>query len=237
MGAIFRRELKAMLTSPRGYVAIAAYLAVFAVFFVLFHMYFGFAGIEAALSYYAIAMGVALPIVTVPLFCNNRGGRELLRSLPLSGRDLFFGKYLAGLTVVLVMTVVVAVMPPILGGFVGDGMKMNYLSSYAGVLVFFLLGHTLLCLNLWISSVLKKTLVAWVAVYLVLIALIVLSLTASLMPSFLSNVFECVSLFGVCGTFEAGLFDLRAVVLYVTASVLFFLLAFLSENDKWNREA
>lgn len=235
MSAVFRKELKAMLRSPRSYVAFALYLSVFAVFFIRFYMAYGFSGAETTLSYSAMAWGLALPILTVPVLIPKDGGEAaVLHSLPLRAADVFAGKYFAMLIPLLIATLPTLASPLILSGFLPDGKTINYATAYVGSLTFFLMGHALLSLNMLLASLIKRRTVAYVTCYLLLTVLIVLSITAGYAPAGLSTVMEQLSLFGACGSIEVGLLDPRCLILYLSVSALCLGISSAVERAKWN---
>ena len=233
MIAVFRRELKALFHGVSGYVFLSV-VALFACLFVTwFQISYGYASFEMTLSYLSIGLATVLPVLAMALFSPSKksDGAGLLRLLPLSGKDIIAGRYLTALTMLGIVTVLLAVFPLVLS-MLGP---VRYLNAYLGLLGFFLLGHALLSICLYVASAVSNRLAAWGISYGALIALWGIGRLAELLPQPFRSIAEIVSVFGTYTPLVFGVLDWRMILFCLSVSAVFMLLTVRSERKKWMR--
>ena len=164
MIAIYRRELRGLFRGVMAWLLIAGWLMLGS-FFVVRHNLGGasslFANAVMALSDYVV---LGMPFLAARCFTKDQsnGTALWLRSLPVSGTGLFFGKYLAALTVFAIPTVFLAVFPALLDNFG----YLSYGSAYTALFGYLLLGASWLAVCCLVASRCRRT---WVAVLMSLL--------------------------------------------------------------------
>lgn len=177
--AIAGRELRSLFATPIAYVLCAVYL-VFAGYiftlglgfflrqieqiqsFQMLHLLEQFnlnhAVIAPALGTFAILMVLAVPLLTMRAFSEERanGTVELLLTCPVSTWQIVLGKYLAVLAVVALFVVLSAIFPGVL--FLYGNPELW--QTAAGLLGLFLLGAALAALGCFVSSLTRSQIIA-----------------------------------------------------------------------------
>ena len=231
MGAIFKREFKAYFQSINSFLFIGCFLLLFGILAFDYNLFRQSPSIVYALSDMLPMAAIFIPIVALNSIISEykNGTYKLLYSLPLSSAQIFWGKYLALASVVAIPTAVTALFPFVLN-FFGD---INFISSFGSLIGFLLFELALTTVYFFISSISKTLTTAAVVSYLLVFILYGMNLLAALIPiEWLKDILSRVSLFGSFDNFVYGIFDLRAVIYYLSITAVFALLAYRSINKK-----
>jgi len=170
--AVCKRELKSYFTTPSGWVIIGAFALLAGLYFTFNFMLYADSTIqqqeqgvmqqkeevpdmeEYFLSPYLVLCGQLLmfigPLVTMRLLAEERhkGTMELLLTLPLSDRQIVFGKYLASLGMVLLM--ILLLIPQM--GIVAWATDVEWPVLVFGLLTVFLMGAAFMSMGLFVSA-------------------------------------------------------------------------------------
>ena len=142
MKAIYRKSSKSYFQSMIGYAFIAFLLAFVGIYFMAYNLNAGYPYFSYALSGVMFMFLVAVPILTMKSFSEERKSKtdQLLLTSPVRLVDVVLGKYLAMVTVFLTPNLIFCIYPLVI--------KMQgtaYLRvDYAAILMFF---YTWLCLH------------------------------------------------------------------------------------------
>ena len=246
MSAIFKREMKAYFTSPLGYIILAVFTVISSIIFVIYNAGFNpFSG-ETSSSYltndltalYSSLLSVliiAVPLLTMKLLSEEKklGTDQLLITSPVGVLDIVLGKYLSAaamygmsLAVTIVFWVISATNSPFFDFGVATG-------NFIAVL---LVGMVFIAIGLFISSLTESQLISALGTFVVM-------LLAMLMPSFASKIssrvvaqaLSALSVYDRYNNFTAGLFDVPAVVFYISLIAAFiFLTARVIEKRRYS---
>lgn len=180
MIAVYKRELKAYFTGMMGYIFIAFILLMFGIFSWVIHLNGGYPKFEYTVSVANILYLIAVPILTMRVFAEERKQKtdQLLYSLPIRVTDMVLGKYLAVVTLLAVPLAIVALYPLIFSAFGTVALK----TAYSALFGFFLMGCGLLAIGLFMSSLTENQIIA-----------AVLSLGVLLLCYFMPNIKELAS--------------------------------------------
>lgn len=170
--AVFRREFSSYFLTPVGYVVVGMFAAISGIAFTLSLIGYAKMSIaptdygynttpdlgETLLSPYLVFCGMLFmflsPLITMKMVAEekNRGTMELLWTWPLRDRDVIFGKYLAGLAMLLVMLCITGVHLALLGNIA----RVEPAILVFGLLAVFLMGAAFVSLGLFISSITRS---------------------------------------------------------------------------------
>ena len=226
---IARRELKAYLRSPLGYVVAAAVLLIDGIWFIAKAL--GPAGgkrLSAAVlsEFFHGATGttmIACIVLAMRLIAleHEQGTLVLLRTSPIRDRDLVLGKFLSVWLVMLVITALTAYMPALI--FVRGRVSFGHIMiGYTGVL---LLGAAATAIGVFASSLARSQVIAVVLGGVLLATMVLLWLVARISEPPLKEFVEALALHHVHQRpFMAGMLRLDNVIYYLAVS-FFFLLA------------
>ena len=156
MTAVYKRELKAYMSHPRGFMFIPLLLLVLGILVFKYNIMDGVANISYA--FYANDWASYALVVLIPLLCMGSVASDRKNqidrfyfSLPLKTSSIVLGKYLALLTVFAIPMGIVCLYPVVLS-FLG---KVNFAWAYATLGNYFLMGAFLIALCMFISSLTK----------------------------------------------------------------------------------
>ena len=116
MRAIYKRELKSYFDSMIGYLFIAFLVFFLGIYFLAYNLSGGYPYFSAALSGLTTMMMIAVPILTMRSFSEDRKNKtdQLLFTAPVSVWGIVWGKYLSMVTVFAIPTAVFCLCPLII---------------------------------------------------------------------------------------------------------------------------
>ncbi|MBO5938807.1 MAG: hypothetical protein J6Q82_04820 [Clostridia bacterium] len=231
MIAVFHRQWKSFAHSFYFYGFLTAFFFGLGALITIFHVSFQYANFEYTLSYLTIVLALLLPLMTVFSFHEERRGDEarFVQMLPISARNFLCGKLLAMLTVLLLLTVFLLLIPI----FLGLWGTVYYPSAYMAIFGFLLCGAAILSLDSFLALIFKNFWVALGVSYAVTGAMVVISYFSSALPMPWGRLLAKLSLFSTYAPFVFGIVDLYAIGLYLSVSVLFAALSLLLARKLW----
>lgn len=232
MKAIFKREFKSYFYNMTGFIFISVFLCFTGIFVMMYNFFYMNPSPVYTVSSMMPILAALVPVITARSLLAERKNRadRLLYSLPLTSSDVVLGKYAALLSVFAIPAAFMAVLPLFIGLFV----EVHMLSAYLSLLSFFAFGAALLALGMFISSVSRSTLVCFCASYGALIALYALNLLSAAFPggSFIARLLSYISMFGTADAMLYGIFDIRAMLYYISIAAVFVFLTVRSFEKK-----
>ena len=233
MLAIFKREFKSVLRSVSGFVYIALALLFSGLLFVIFNMLMGYPQLEMVFSFLAIPMAILIPVLGCAAFTADRKNNtdSFLFMLPVSKSDVFFGKLLARVAVMVIPCIVMLIYPLILDLY-GN---VNYVSSYFVFAMFLLFDIFVLVMSMLFSAVSKNSLVAYAVTFGVLLVTWIIpyitvwtaGIVSENVSMVLSNVCVFLSPFAQFDYFNMGIFDFRKMIWLAVFSVMMAVLSYV----------
>lgn len=226
---IWRRELGAYFSSPRGFVVAAAFLLLAGYFFysnLVFFIMWGGASLPKGLWRHVfldirLLLLLVMPLVTMRLFAEERrfGTIELLWTYPVTDLQLVAGKFMASFSFLLIMVVPTIVYPITLSMFhpVAAG---PLVAAYLGIV---LMGAAFIACGMAASSITDSQIVAAVLTYAILLFSWFLTWNEAVASEGLMRVLLLMSLFERFYGFAGGVVDSRdaAYFLLFTGFFLF----------------
>lgn len=207
MIAIFKRELKAYVTSMQAYIYLALFVCITGVFFAVANIGYGyndFASYVLSNFYYMIFIyAIAIPILTMRLFAEEKKHKtdQLLLTAPVSVWEIVLGKFLACAAIFLIGVVIISIFPMIIA-MNGKLPIANTISGYIGMILFSL---CMLAIGTMISSLTEEPVIAVIVTAVVGLLTLFSEIIIDLIPE------GIVSTFVFCGILVVGL----VVLLYV----------------------
>jgi ABC-2 type transport system permease protein len=256
--AVYRREMGSYFVSPIAYVVIGLFLLVCGWFFYqllgfymqqaimqqMRGMQFGGAqpmdvpGLVISSFFGSISLVILflLPMLTMGVYAEERkrGTMELLMTSPLSELQIVLGKFLAGLTLYLVMLAPTLIYQFIMASYSEPGIPWSVLwSGYLGLV---LLGAVLVALGAFISSLTESQIIAGVATFATFLLLWVLDFGARNVSTTWGDVVQYLSILRHYDDFTRGVIDTSSIIFYVSlAGVALFLTQRSLDSMRWRR--
>ena len=240
MWSVFKREVASFFLSPVGYVFLCIFVFLSGFFFTMSILPQS-ANIMPAVNY-ADTLGTmtftllfVVPILTMKLLSEERknGTDILLMTSPVSIVGIVGGKYLAAVFEFLVGLIITMIYPIILSFFT----KMDINVIFTGYVGIFLIGATFIAIGLFASSLSKNQITSAILGFCFLLVLWVFEgLKALLNLSEAGQKFlDSFLVLKKYDEFSAGLFDIGAVIFFISFIFLFLVLTFRTiEKRRWS---
>jgi ABC-2 type transport system permease protein len=250
---IARRDLRAQFNSPVAYVVLGGTMLLLGVvFFLIPHI----SGVLEG-SFWDIDRASMVPMfVTLPLLMSvlvipavtmrslaaekGSGTLELLITMPVRDSEVILGKYLAALSMVVILLLATLIYPIAMFWQPWNLGSLDWGPVWAGYLGCFFLASASVGIGMMLSSLTESDVIAFFLTLGVLGGLYAIGLIASVMNSqsstgFLVDSLGFISFQTRYQSFARGIIDTRAIVYFVSVAVLCLLVSFRSlESRKWS---
>ncbi|MCR4617463.1 MAG: Gldg family protein [Lachnospiraceae bacterium] len=225
MFAIYKRELKAYLHTVIGFLIVAANLFLIGMYFVVYNMYYDYPYFQYAISGCSILLIITIPILTMRMIAEERKNKtdQLILTAPVSVWKVVVAKYLAALSVFAIPCIVSMILPVIMSRFGSIAWGESYLS----VLGYFLFGAAGIAIGTFISSLFENQIIAAAISFVALFLGYMMSSLCSLISQSGNIVTKILGFYDLSSRFDAflnGTLDLKAVLYFVSLTVLFLFL-------------
>ena len=219
MGTIFVKELKSLLRNIRVILCITALAMAAGIVFILRTVSIAYPVIDAMMSIVSVISAMVIPAITAFSVSADRkkGRNDLLSTLPVTKKQIFFGKLLANVLVVMIPTAVICLYPVLLGSY-GD---ISYSYSYIAILVLALFQIFVICLCVMASCLFKKSWQALVFSYGILVVLFLIGALSVLFPTHIAQICRFMSPFRQFDPIIYGRLDFASILYYLLLSCLF----------------
>ncbi len=175
MIAIYKREYRAYFQNMVGSFFLAFLIGFVGVYFVTYNLNYGYNFFAYALSSGLLMMILAVPILTMRSFSEERKSKtdQLLLTSPLKLHAVVVGKYLA-------MACLVFCLCPLIIKLQGDAhLKIDY----TAILVFFLIGCVYIAVGMFISALTESQIIAAIGTMAALLLIYFWRHLVSFLPS------------------------------------------------------
>lgn len=236
MLAIWKREWKSYFQTVTGWLFVDATLAVFALYFYVYNMAYGYSNVSYALSAITIIFLITVPILTMKSFADERRNKtdQLLLTAPISVGKIVWAKYLAMAGIFTLCVAVVCLMPLFMRIFADVPFAENYVS----ILGFWLFGLTCIAIGTFISSLTENVVIAAVLSFVVLFLGFMMSNITGLISSdgnILTMIMNCFDLVSPMDLLMTGVLDANGIVYYLSLIALFLFFTIESiQKRRWH---
>lgn len=225
MFAIYKKEMKNAFHSVIGWVFIAVFICISSIYLNFYNMRVGSATTSYAMSDMAFLFMLLIPIITMRSIAEERHQKtdQLLLSAPISVSKIVLGKYFALLTIFLIPTAFLALVPVYLTKF-GD---VAFAQSFVAVLGFLLYGAAAIAVGLLISALTESIVIAAIASMGVNFIMYMMSDIIGLVTdneNILTQIFGMLDIRTPYGNLMNGYLNIPSVVYFVSLTVLFLFL-------------
>jgi ABC-2 type transport system permease protein len=226
VGAVVKKEVRSYMNSPIAYIAALFYLIVCAVWFYFIQQFLArdAATLRSYFSIVPIIFIVLIPALTMRIWAEERKLKteEILLTLPIKDWQVVIGKYLSILLFIfgiLVLTIPIPLTLNRLGNFEAG----EIIGEYIGTL---LLGSAGISIGLFISSISKNQISAFIFSVLALIFITLIGQVNIILdlPVWLADFVRFLSMDHHFSSFEKGLIDTRDLAYFVLMTAFFLFL-------------
>ncbi len=248
MFAIFKKELRSYFVNPIGYV----FVGIFLLFSALVCCYTTLLSKSYDTTLYFMIMLFAfiilIPLLTMRLFSEERKMRteQLLLTAPVTLTGMVMGKFFAAFTLFLgCMAASCINFIPLYVVAAIEKAQASYSTSYigpvtaqivGGLIGLILIGAAFIAIGTFISSLTENQLASAIITMAVIVGLIGIGLLSSFVNVYWIRVaLSWISVFGRFDYLLMGVFDISAVVYYLSLAFIFlFLTVRVYEKRRWN---
>ncbi|MBR5467939.1 MAG: ABC-2 transporter permease [Firmicutes bacterium] len=177
MAAIYKREMRMYFNSMIGYVFIAFFVLVTAIYFSMLNILSMSPEFEQVFNSVIMMFLILGPILTMRLLSEETKQKtdQLLLTAPVNIVGIVMGKFLAAVTVFVIALAITTIFPIILSVY-GTIAVAEIIGSYLG---FFLLGSSFIAVGLFISSITDNQIVSAVATFAAVFVLLMVETIVS----------------------------------------------------------
>ena len=233
MLAIYKREMKAYFITPLGYVFLGVFLLVSGAVFCFSTFYEMTSDLPEYFSTMLFCFIILLPLLTMKLFTEEKKARteQLLLTAPVSVFSVVFAKFLAAYTM-------------FAGASVFSGLYFIFLSFFGNVQVgllfgnifaILLIGMAFIAVGVVVSAITESQLSSAILTIGILLGFVMISMLADYIPvEWLRFAISSLSVFYRYQNFAHGIFDIAALVYYLSITALFLALTVRSvDRRRW----
>lgn len=237
VAAIWRKEFRSYWFSPIAYIVITVFLVLMNWFFFRTFYLVGNADVRSYFGMLPWAFLFLIPAMTMRQWAEElrSGTIETLMTKPVSDWQVVLGKYLAGLSFLVIVLVLTISTPLTVAGMSQNGLDWGVLfTSYLGTL---LLGASFLAIGGWAGSFTSNQIVAFIVGVAVIFAGIMIgeAIVTYFAPGFLVPTLEYLGLQRHFSSIARGVIDTRDIIYYLSVVFLFLYLTVRAvESRKWS---
>lgn len=242
MSAIYKREMLGYFTSPTGYVFSAIFFAISGIIFSLTTFFVHSSSTQMYFTFMLVSFIVLIPLLTMKLLSEERKSKteQILLTSPVSLLGIISAKFFAAYTLfagTLITSSVINIYALYTVAKEQEDVisKLNLPTVIGSVIGILLIGAVFVSIGLFLSALTETQVIAAVSS----IGVFVLIFLFSLLPTFINNslirtVIKWFSIFDRYSIFTYGVFDITAIVYYISITLVFiFLTVRIYEKRRW----
>jgi ABC-2 type transport system permease protein len=229
---IWKKELRIYFVSPLAYVFLSAYLFLAGLFFYLGVTLTGEASMRVLLGNLAITQLFVLPMLTMRHFAEERrlGTLEMLLTSPVPLGSVVIGKWLASLTLCLLMFVGTLLFPLVLA-YYGDPDWGVIATSYLGLCG---VASAFCAAGMFASSLTDDQVAAGLLGIVLLLPFWLVGRAEALLPEEWAVAIQPISVLVHLDSFNRGVLDTADIFYFAALTFVFLFLTFRSlESRRW----
>ncbi|MBO5262096.1 MAG: ABC transporter permease [Clostridia bacterium] len=238
MLAIYKREMRSYFTTSIGYIFLASALVISAVIFSVSTVFSQSADVSVYFSGLIFVLMIFLPILTMKSFSEEKRTKteQLLLTSPVSTTQMVLGKVFSSFTMLAIFVVLSLLFLIPLGAFVGeDTSGPNAALVMGNVIALLLIGMCFIAVGVFVSSLTENQFAAIVITIVALLFMFAINLFNSMIEVYAIRViFDWLSIYARYQVFTYGIFDIGALIYYLSfAGVFVFLTVRVFESRKY----
>lgn len=235
MRAILKREIRAYLSSPVGYVCVAAMVALYG--FAYFYMVYG-RGTTSNVSYvYAFIFNyvmIIIPVLTMRSMSEDRKNKtdQALLTAPVGVTSIVLGKFFGAYFIYFIANTL-GLLPGFALTFFSNPPYGLIFGNYLGTLLY---GGAMIAIGVFISSLTESQVIAAIGTFIVSVVLMYADgMASSFSGGVGAKIVGWISFNARYTLFTQGLFDVPSAIFFISVMAVFvFLTARRLESRRWN---
>ena len=230
---IFKKELKSFFTSPMAYIFLIVFALINGYFFNIQFFLINESDMRVLFNIVPLVYLFFIPAVSMGLISRekNIGTIEIISTLPIDEKDIVIGKYLAGLSLILIGLSVTLIHYLNLC-FVGS--NIDHGAVFTGYLGLALLGGVYTAIGLFASSLTENQVIAFIIGIGLVLVFFMMDKLLFFFPSSMTGIIQYLSTDFHLSNMSRGVLDTRNIIYF--GSVIGFFLTITTrvlESRKW----
>jgi len=209
---IWKREFRAYFTQPTGYVFLGITAFVTGMLFVIYNLIYGIGDFFGYFQNIQLIFLLIVPIITMRLLSEDRKSKveQLLYTSPLSIGDVILGKFFAALSLFAIIEIFMCIFPFILAQYA----RISVVTTLVLYLGFFMQAMSLISVGMVMSALTEHQMAAAVSSFFVMIVFYLANWIAGAFS--FGKILVWISPMSRFQKFTVGIFDISAIVFYLT---------------------
>ena len=231
---IYKKELRSFFTSPMAYIFLVVFALVNGYFFTNTFFLYNQSDMRALFGIVPLVYLFFIPAVSMGLISREKslGTIEIISTLPVRERDIVLGKYLAGLTLILV-----ALFSTIIHYITlyNVGTTVDHGAVFTGYLGLALLGGVYTSVGVFASSLTENQVIAFIVGIAIVLAFFLMDKLLFFVPASMAVIIQYLSTEFHLSNISRGVIDTRNLIYF--GSVIGFFLSMTTrilESRKWS---
>lgn len=231
MLAIYKREMRSYFTTSTGYVFLFISLAISGLLLGITTLLSGTSDTSSFFSIMLFMLIIFLPILTMKTFSEEKKTKteQLLLTAPIRTSSMVMGKFLAAFSMFFISVLLTGIYILIVYGYANnDGLSShgpNIAMLMGDTLALLLVGMVFIAVGMFVSSLTENQFASVLITILILLALLLVNVLNSLISvQFIRDIFNFLSIYSRFKNFTYGMFDISALVYYLSVTGIFIFL-------------
>ncbi|MFW6148041.1 MAG: ABC transporter permease subunit [Thermodesulfobacteriota bacterium] len=227
---ILKKELGVYFVSPIAYIVISIFLLVTGWFFFSAFFLFNQADLRGFFGLLPVTLSFLIPAITMRLFSEelNVGSYEILLTLPVTSVDVILGKFLASVAFIGAM-LLPTLAYPISVSFLG---RLDWGPVAGGYIGALLLGAAFSGVGLFVSSLTKNQIIAFIAGMAICFCLTLIDKMLFFLPQGLLGFFQYLGADFHFQNIAKGILDSRDILYFLSVSFIGLYGTYLGMEEK-----
>jgi ABC-2 type transport system permease protein len=232
--AVIKKELKGYFNSPIAYIFIIVFLTLSSWLFFRGFFLIGQAEMRPFFSLMPWLFLFFVPAISMRLWAEERklGTVEVLMTLPLRDWEAILGKFLAGLTLIVISLLLSFTLPAVVA-YLGDPDTGPIVGGYIGTI---LMGAAYLAIGLFASTLTENQIIAFIIGVVFCFAMLIVGEEIVLFsaPGFLAPILRYLGLAAHFSSIGRGVLDSRDIIYYLSVIGFFlYLSVHIVQGRRW----
>ncbi len=237
MLAIFKKEMRSYFTTSIGYIFLASALVVAAVLFSITTVFSQTADMSVYFASLIFVLMIFLPILTMKSFSDEKRTKteQLLLTSPVSTTQMVLAKFFSSFTMLVIfLGLSLIFVLPILA-YIPEESSFNMALVFGNLIALLLVGMCFIAIGVFVSSLTENQFAAIVVTVVILLSMFVINLFNSVIGVYAIRVIlDWFSIYSRYQAFTYGLFDIGALIYYISITGVFiFLTVRVFESRKY----
>ena len=231
---IYKKELRSFFTTPLAYIFLVVFALVTGYFFTNTFFLYNQSDMRSLFGIVPLVYLFFIPAVSMGLISREKslGTIEIITTLPVMERDIVIGKFLAGLSLILIALLTTLIHYITL---INVGTVIDHGAVFTGYLGLALLGGVYTAVGIFSSSLTENQVIAFIVGIAIVITFFLMDKLLVFVPSGLAGLIQYLSTEFHLSNMSRGVIDTRNIVYFGSVIGFFlFMTTRVLESRKWS---